>query len=298
MVLRTASHMVSSHQTRDLVCFKNNRNIPWSQPTFFHPSRIANSTADVPFLNSTHCSLSNPIRFLICVVLTYNDSRIILPQAFANFSRIVQCKWLLVFLVGSRNFCRLFWVSWEVFCFALVGIVTHWVAKSCTTNSVSMIVSWFTSFTENFVIRDNYITKIFPLWARLYQYVLPQEALVIFVPEADVTISVFREVTVDTVLTPDPLPLLLATPLVNSREELERVLMWLSILIHQILFENPVAIPAHLAEVHFVILLRRLHFYLCFRFSADPRDAFSRWLLTRNLTSFCCWIFRANHRIL
>ena len=33
------------------------------------------------------------------------------------------------------------------------------------------------------------------------------------------------------------------------------------------------AIPAHLAEVHFVIL-RCLHFYLCFSVSADPRDAF------------------------
>ena len=38
------------------------------------------------------------------------------------------------FLVGSRNFITLFWVSWEVF--VLPGEdCNHWVAKSCTTTA-------------------------------------------------------------------------------------------------------------------------------------------------------------------
>ena len=54
----------------------------------------------------------------------------------------------------------------------------------------------------------------------------------------------------------------------------ERVLIKLNILIHDSP-QNPVAIPANLAIVHFVIL-RRLHFDLGFRFSAGPRDEFPR----------------------
>ena len=38
------------------------------------------------------------------------------------------------FLVGSRNFCSLFWISWEVF--VLHGLdCNHWVAESCTTTA-------------------------------------------------------------------------------------------------------------------------------------------------------------------
>ena len=60
---------------------------------------------------------------------------------------------------------------------------------------------------------------------------------------------------------------------------------------------NPVAIPENLAIVHFVIRRRLLHFYLCFRFLLIHATGFPG-LLTHNFTSFCCWIFRADHSIL
>ena len=64
------------------------------------------------------------------------------------------------FLSASRNFCKLLCVSWEVFRFArkrldpLGGQVLH---HDC----ISMIVSRFTTFTENFVICCYQVTKIF-----------------------------------------------------------------------------------------------------------------------------------------
>ena len=57
----------------------------------------------------------------------------------------------LGFLFGSKNFCKLLRVSWEVFVLHGYDWI-HWVAKSCTTTALSMVVSGFTTFTENFVI--------------------------------------------------------------------------------------------------------------------------------------------------
>ena len=48
MVFQNVSHMVSSHQTRDLQCFEESSNIPWEQPTIFSSRPDDNSTADVP----------------------------------------------------------------------------------------------------------------------------------------------------------------------------------------------------------------------------------------------------------
>ena len=41
----------------------------------------------------------------------------------------------LGFLVGSKNFCKLFYVSWDVFLFWHGYDWIHWVAKSCTTTA-------------------------------------------------------------------------------------------------------------------------------------------------------------------
>ena len=62
MVLRTASHKMSSHQTRDLECFADSSNIPWNPPTIRCPDLIA-TTMNMSLLPLAHCSLSNPISF-------------------------------------------------------------------------------------------------------------------------------------------------------------------------------------------------------------------------------------------
>ena len=53
---------VSSHQTKDLECFADTSNIIESAH-HFSSRPDCNSTADVPFFHSAHCSLSNPISF-------------------------------------------------------------------------------------------------------------------------------------------------------------------------------------------------------------------------------------------
>ena len=97
----------------------------------------------------------------------------------------------LRFLSGSRNFCKLLWVSWEVFCFARIwldllgGQVLH---HDC----ISMIVSRFTIFTENFVICCNQITKIH---SSRYGFAIASSAWgpCNFGPFTDLAISVFRK---------------------------------------------------------------------------------------------------------
>ena len=121
-----------------------------------------------------------------------------------------------------------------------------------------MIFSWVTSFTKNFVISGLKITQIFRSGCDCTSTSSARS------PQADVTISVYGEVSIDTVLTPSPVPLLLAAPLVIH------VKGWESIDVVELSYPpdslwNPVAIPAHLATVHFVIL-RRFPFYLCLRF--------------------------------
>ena len=93
VVLRTASHKVSSHQTIDLECFAENNNIPWNPPTIFHPDLIA--TVPQMSLPLFHALLSQQSHvFPICVVLTYNDSRII-PRKTFQIPRNCKCKILV-----------------------------------------------------------------------------------------------------------------------------------------------------------------------------------------------------------
>ena len=75
----------------------------------------------------------------------------------------------------------------------------HCVAKSCYYTSVSMIVSRFTLFTKNFVIRSDQITKMF---RSVHDCTSTSSARspCNFRPQADVAISVFREVSIDIVL--------------------------------------------------------------------------------------------------
>ena len=105
----------------------------------------------------------------------------------------------LGFLFGSKNFCKLLCVSYEVFVFARVrldplgGQVLHHDCKS-------MIVSRFTTFTENFAIYCNQVTKIICTKydsANTFSARGPCD----FGPLADLSISVFREMSLNSVLT-------------------------------------------------------------------------------------------------
>ena len=135
--------------------------------------------------------------FLICVVLTYNDSRINLLTGLARVQGIVCVNdfWLprlqelhlaLLDLLGS-------------FCFAWVGLQPP-RCQILYHHGISVIVTRFTSFTESFVIRSDQVSNMFrsghdctstssarsPCYFRL---------------QADFTIWVLRNVRIHTVLT-------------------------------------------------------------------------------------------------
>ena len=107
--------------------------IPWNLPTNFHSDLIA--TILQMYLLSLCALLSQQSHlFRICVVSTCNDSRRDLHK-LCQVPRNCQCKWMtLGFLFGSKNFCKLFCVSWEVFVLHGYDWI-HWVAKSCTTTA-------------------------------------------------------------------------------------------------------------------------------------------------------------------
>ena len=74
------------------------------------------------------------------------------------------------------------------------------MAKSCTHDCISMIVSRFTTFTENFVICSNRVPEIF---CARYGSANASSARgnCNFGPFTDLAISVFREVSINTVCT-------------------------------------------------------------------------------------------------
>ena len=67
-----------------------------------------------------------------------------------------------------------------------------------------MIVSRFTTFTENFVICCYRVTKIFQHGGTASPWRILHGALVMFGPFTDLAISVFWEMSTNTVLTPNP----------------------------------------------------------------------------------------------
>ena len=102
-------------------------------------------------------------------------------------------------LVGSRNFMRLFWVSWEDF--VLHGYdCLHWVAKFCTTKA------------HRWLFRDS-LASLRTLWSAVIKSLkfsccgmtalarLLQEALRYFGLQADFTFRILRKVRKYTVLT-------------------------------------------------------------------------------------------------
>ena len=167
MAFRTAFHMVSSHQTRDLECFADSSSIPWNPPTIHCPDLIA--TAPQMSLLSLCAILSQQSHlFLVCVLLTCNDSRIGFHRTCQNL-RNCQCKWLLVSLsapgtsFGSCGFAEKFLFSMgRLVATALPNLVPPRHIDDC--------------YAIHFLHRDFCDLWLsshqkFPLWARLYQHV-------------------------------------------------------------------------------------------------------------------------------
>ena len=105
--------------------------------------------------------------------------------------------WL--FADGSRNFRKLLSVSWEVLVWHGYDCI-HWVVKSSLYHdSISMVVSRFTSFTENFVICCNQVTKVC-CSKYCFTSAFPARSPWNLGSLADLAIKVFREVSTNTVL--------------------------------------------------------------------------------------------------
>ena len=117
---------------------------------------------------------------------------------FAKFQGIVSVNdfrlpiWLQELLLGSFLFP-------EKFLLARIGL-DPLGSQLLHHDCISMIVSRFTIFTENFVICCNLITKIF---CTSYGFATASSARVPcnFGPLTDLAISVFREVSMNTVFT-------------------------------------------------------------------------------------------------
>ena len=98
-------------------------------PPFFHPDLIA--TILQTYLLSLCVLLSQQSHlFQICVVSTFKWFQERSSQALPN-SKELSVWMTLGFLFGSKNFCKLLCVSWEVFVLHGYDWI-HWVAKSCT----------------------------------------------------------------------------------------------------------------------------------------------------------------------
>ena len=121
--------MRSSNQTRDPECFADRKSIPWNLHTIFLD---CNSTADVPSFTLRAAPSAIPFVCDLCGVdVQWFQERS--SQALPN-SKQLSVYMTLGFHFGSKNFCKLLSVSWEVFLLHGYDWI-HWVAKSCTTTA-------------------------------------------------------------------------------------------------------------------------------------------------------------------
>ena len=129
----------------------------------------------------------------------------------------------------------------------------------------------------------------FPLWARLYQYVFCKK-LLLFSSSSRCRNLGPSESACRHHAYPEPVPLLLAAPLVIHEKS------WENILMQEILVE--IQLPVQQVLQQFTSYCFVVFIFICvFSFCWSTRRV-SPWLLTHNLTSFCCWIFRDDHSIL
>ena len=165
-------------------------------PSFFIQTRLQQYSRRT-FFHSAHCSLSNPICFRsVWCRRTMIPGKIF--TSFAEFQGIVSVNDFRL-PIGLQELLQALSCFLRFFCFARIrldplgGQVLH---HDC----ISMIVSRFTTFTENLVICCYQITKIF---CPRYDSVNTSSARspCHFGPLAGLAISVFREVSINTVFT-------------------------------------------------------------------------------------------------
>ena len=155
MVLQNVFRMESSHQTRDLDCFADRYCIPWNLPTNFHPDLIATIRHRcLPLLCALLSQQSH--LFPICVESKYNDSRKI-------FTRLAKCQGIVSVTdfripIGLQALLQAPLCFLWSFCFARIRL-DPLGGQVLQHDCISMIVSRFTTFTENFVICCNQVTK-------------------------------------------------------------------------------------------------------------------------------------------
>ena len=227
-----------------------------SRPDCNNNADVLLSLCALLFLQSHYC--------LICVALTYNDSRII-PRKTCQIPRHCQCKWLLVSSSAARTSSR----------------------SSGSPGKTGMIVSTelpnlvpprhiddcYAIHFLHWVLCDPQLLshQHFPLWARLYQHVFWKKHTK-FVHSSRYRFLGPSESACRDHAYPNPVPLFLAAPLVIHEKnwkyldpQAQGFPKALKDYFHQPHFLwNPAASPAIHAIYRFV-LLRVLHFYLCFR---------------------------------
>ena len=259
--------MVSSHQTRDLECFADWYCIPWNLPTNFHSDLIATEQQmSLTWLNALLFHQSHS--FLICVVLTCNDSSIILHRTW-QILRSCQCKWLLVSLSTPGTSVGSYWIPEKIlFC----------TGRTVTTGLLSLVPQqriddYFGIHILHWELRDPRLSnhQHFTLWTRLYQYVFCKTSLY-FLSSCRCHNFGFSWSESQHYAYPSPIPHLLATLFVIHEKNwkcLDVHAMSLTMTLQEHFHQPnslwiPVANPADHAIINFVVL-RRLHFYLCFR---------------------------------
>ena len=197
MVRRIAVRKLFSHQTRDLECFAESSDTPWSPPTIHCPDLIATVQQTfllllfVPLFQQYHLSLYGE-------VLTYNDTRIGLHK-LCHILWNCQCKWLSVSSLapetslGSSGSPKKF-----LFC-------TDRIVSTVLPNLVPRVIgSRFSSFTKIFVICCYQSPKKFcPKYGCASAFSAGSPCYLGL--HADVAVSVFREVSLKYCAYPIPL---------------------------------------------------------------------------------------------
>ena len=188
--------MEFSHQTRDLECSADWYSIPWKLPTIFHSDLILQQYCRCTFFHSAYCSLSNPIcdRSVWC-------RRTMIPgeifTSFAKFQGIVSVNdWASYRAPGTFASFSGFPVKF-LFCTDTTGSI-GWLNPAPRLHIGDCFE--IRIVTEDFVICCYQVTKIF---RTRYSSTIASSARCPcnFGPLADLAISVFREVSMDTVLT-------------------------------------------------------------------------------------------------
>ena len=264
---------------RQEICDVSQIGIPFHRicPTIFRPDPDCNSTANVPSLTLRTTLSAIPLVSELCGadVEWFQDRS---SQDLPNSKEL--SVWVtLGILFGSKNFCKLPCVSWEVF--VLHGYAwIRWVAKSCTTtayrwsfrDSLSLLRTLWSAVIKS--PKNSALGTTVP--ARLLQ-----EALVILVFKHVSQFGSFGGKCGNTQCLPEPVPLLLATPLVIHKKnwqcldiQAQGLHVALKDYVHRPLsLWNPAGSPASHAIDR--CLLRVLHICFCFRFLSVYAAGFS-----------------------